>query len=260
MDIETSWLRPNWNTPKNVKALCTTRLSPSDEKSQDNGYDNFNLALHVGDSEETVRTNRLVLAQALNLSPSDFCWLNQVHGNTIVKADEPRTKVPDADACYTDQSNIVCTVMTADCLPVLLCDSEGTQVAAIHAGWRSLAAGIISLTLKHFSDPSKVFAWLGPAISHKAFEVGEEVRQEFIDSNPTNITAFTPSTFTSLDNKNPKWMADLYSLAKIELERNGVLNVSGGEHCTYSESNLLYSYRRDGAISGRMASIIWLDS
>lgn len=265
VNIPSSWLRPKWNAPKNVHALCTSRASPSGKDKLNTGYADFNLALHVGDEEARVKNNRQALAQMLDIKSSSFCWLNQVHGTNIVKANQELSTLdmpPEADAAFTNQTNIVCTVMTADCLPVLLCDTEGTIVAAIHAGWRSLAGGIISLTLKEFPDPSKVLAWLGPAISPRAFEVGAEVRQQFIDRNASNQKAFHPSTLIKkqLKGSQEKWMADLYRLARIELEENGILHISGGEHCTYAETDLFYSYRRDGATSGRMASIIWLES
>lgn len=236
---------PQWPAPANVKAVSTTRLG---------GYSvlpfaGFNLGSHVGDVAETVQRNRQWLQQRADMPAAPF-WLNQVHSATVVvlPGNQP---VPAADAAFTGQRQQICTVMTADCLPVLFCDRQGTQVAAAHAGWRGLCDGVLENTLQHFTDAGQVLAWLGPAISQQAFEVGDEVREAFIRCQPEAAKAFISHTAG-------KWLADLYLLARLRLQDAGVYAIYGGEYCTYRQSELFFSYRRDGQ-TGRMASCIWLE-
>lgn len=258
---------PDWPAPKNVRAFVTTRRSFIDQSKPSKlltGYDAFNLALHVNDDPERVLYNRQTLAYHLATSPDNITWLEQVHGTDIVSTESITNsslhKPSIADASNSKTIDQPCTVMTADCLPVLFCNitdnNEAKQVAAAHAGWRGLADGILSKTLSTFSDPESVIAWLGPAISQANFEVGQEVYDCFINKNPENKRAFIASPNAST--KQPKWLASLNELAKIELKQKGIKAIYGGEHCTYEESDLFYSYRRDGAQSGRMASLIML--
>ena len=242
--MEKDWIVPEWPAPARVKALSTTRsggvsLSP---------WGRLNLGTHVGDKPESVAANRAYLAESL---PAEPAWLNQVHGIDVVDAATCRG-VPDADAAVARQGGAVCVVMTADCLPVLLCDRAGTVVGAAHAGWRGLHSGVIEATLASMGvAPGEVLAWLGPAIGPAAFEVGSEVRDAFIRSDARSVDAFTAGGQTG------KWLADLYQLARLRLETAGVTAIYGGDFCTHSEEERFFSYRRDG-VTGRMASLIWL--
>jgi len=244
------WLEPDWPAPANVFAGTTTRLGGVSVAP----YDSLNLGDHVGDSEDAVVANRSLLKQHRNL-PAEPVWLKQVHGIAVVDATAVND-IPVADASFSHQSNSVCAVMTADCLPVLLCDQAGSVVAAVHAGWRGLADGVIEATIKDMGvTASKLMAWLGPAIGPKAFEVGDEVRQQFIAQDPQAAEGFQPSELSSVQDR---WLADIYLLARQRLARFGVEQVYGGDCCTYTDAERFYSYRRDG-VTGRMASLIWLD-
>ncbi len=244
------WLVPDWPASVSVHAGTTTRLGGVSVAP----YDSLNLGDHVGDNAAAVAANRSLLKQGHGL-PAEPVWLKQVHGIAVVDA-AVVSDVPVADASFSHQSNIVCTVMTADCLPVLLCDQAGSVVAAVHAGWRGLADGVIEATVKQMGvAASNLMAWLGPAIGPKAFEVGAEVRQQFIAQDPQAVEAFQPSALSSAQGR---WLADIYLLARQRLARLGVEQVYGGHCCTYSDAERFYSYRRDG-ITGRMVSLIWLD-
>lgn len=239
------FITPAWSSPPQVHALTTTRrggvsLPP---------YDSLNLGDHVGDDPAAVAWNRRRLLEKLEL-PGEPRWLSQVHG--ICSADAAMVEMGcEADASYTDRAGVVCAVLTADCLPILLCDREGRRVAAVHAGWRGLLGGVIEQTVSAMGSDSELLAWLGPAIGPNAFEVGDEVRAAFIAHTPDAEAAFVPSA-------NARWLADIYTLARQRLHRAGVSSVSGGEYCTYSERERFYSYRRDGR-TGRMASLIWIE-
>jgi YfiH family protein len=233
---------PDWPVPPNIRALQTTRLGGVSAAP----YDSFNLGDHVGDAPQAVARNRQRLAQ---LMPSEPVWLQQVHGTAVADADQAGCLIL-ADACVARQRGSVCAVMTADCLPVLLCDERGTVVGAAHAGWKGLAAGVIEATVQAMGvAPHTLQAWLGPAISQRAFEVGTDVRDIFVAQNAQSAEAFVPS-------KDGKWMADIYLLARQRLQALGVARVYGGELCTYSDSTRFFSYRRDG-VTGRMATFIW---
>lgn len=262
------FLIPDWPAPKNVRALCTTRVSLQGAQKAPRsltGYEFFNLALHVNDVPNNVLENRRSLAAYLPVSESDIIWLEQVHGTKIINAGDmeltSKSNPIIADASFSQTTGKVCTVMTADCLPVLFCnltsDKSQQQVAAAHAGWRGLADGILGKTLATFSQANNVIAWLGPAISQTQFEVGQEVFEAFTQKDPDNRRAFQPSQNTT--ESCPKWQADLYLLAKIELEKAGVKEIYGGDRCSFSEPDLFYSYRRDGSQSGRMASLIVME-
>lgn len=236
------WLTPDWPAPAHVRA-CVTTNSGGDSVGP---FAAFNLGEHVGDSLEQVRTNRGYLADVLGCQPT---WLEQVHGDHVVTADAQRTLV--ADASITGEANLACCIMSADCLPVLLTDQAGSCVAAAHAGWRSLAAGILENTVASMQvAPQQLMAWLGPAIGPAVFEVGGEVRDAFIQQHPEAAQAFVPS-------KNPqRWLADIYQLARIRLAACGVTAVYGGGLCTVTDPRF-YSYRRQ-PVTGRFASLIWI--
>ena len=213
-------------------------------------YDGFNLAGHVGDDPVRVAGNRRQLATVLGL-PAEPAWLEQVHGIHAVAAETVAAPVA-ADAAWTREPGRPCVVMTADCLPVLLCDRAGTVVAAVHAGWRGLAGGVIAATVARLDvPPVDLLAWLGPAIGPDAFEVGEDVRAAFLALDAGSTACFRPSPAR-------RWLADLYELARRQLRGLGVSAVYGGEFCTFSESARFFSYRRENH-TGRMASLIWLD-
>jgi len=241
-----AFIYPDWPAPENVKALTTTRIGGF----SDGGYASFNLADHVGDDLEAVQKNRLRLRQTLTL-PAEPVWLNQAHGVRVIDAATASDRT--ADGSYSDNVGIVCAVLSADCLPVFLCDRRGAQVALVHAGWRGLAAGVIEQGVGVFRAPvSEILAWLGPAIGPAAFEVGDEVRQVFMARDPGSAAAFTA-------NGRNRWYADIYALARLHLQDLGVDKVYGGNFCTLREQEKFFSYRRSG-VCGRMASLIWLES
>lgn len=239
-------LVPDWPAPPRVRAYTTTRLggvSPAP-------YAGLNLGDHVGDAPQAVAANRAQVVRQLGL-PGMPLWLNQVHGITAVDAAHAAPGCA-ADASFTRESGAVCAVLTADCLPLLLCDKVGSTVAAVHAGWRGLAAGVIEATLAAMQvPPEDLMVWLGPAIGPRAFEVGSEVREAFTSHDPAAAAAFHPSPAG-------RWLADIYQLARLRLARQGVMAVYGGERCTYTEAQYFYSYRREG-VTGRMASLIWIE-
>ncbi|ALP52859.1 laccase [Candidatus Tenderia electrophaga] len=244
-DQNVGWIVPDWPAPARVRAGSTTRLGGVSVAP----YDSLNLGDHVGDVPDAVAENRRRLRQQHQL-PADPVWLKQVHGVVVVDAATVHGR-PEADAAFSRQSGVVCTVMTADCLPVLLCDRHGTVVAAVHAGWRGLVHGVIEATVRRMGvSADKLMAWLGPAIGPAAFEVGEAVRAQFLDVDAQAATAFQPSP-------RGRWLADIYQLAAQRLTRLGVERVYGGHWCTFSDQERFYSYRRD-AVTGRMASLIWL--
>ncbi|MGR4991897.1 peptidoglycan editing factor PgeF [Vibrio rotiferianus] len=236
---------PNWPAPKNVKAFASTRVGGFSIAP----YQGLNLGAHVGDDSSIVEKNRDWLAQRANM-PSAPIWLNQTHSTVVAQASVPTTQVLDADGVFTSSSNVVCSAMTADCLPVLLTNTQGTQVSAVHAGWRGLANGIVENALELFSG--EVIAWLGPAIGPKAFEVGEDVLQAFMDFDPQAYHAFTPR------NVEGKWLADMSKLATQRLNRAGVTKVFDSGLCTFQNREDFFSYRRDG-VTGRQATFIWIE-
>lgn len=243
--MSAAWIRPDWPAPARVQALSTTRAGGVSLPP----YDSLNLGVHVGDQSADVAANRAVLRGQL---PGEPCWLNQVHGTRVVDAAQPES-VPHADAVVSRRAGAVCVVMTADCLPVLLCDRAGSVVGAAHAGWRGLQGGVIEATAAAMQiPPSDIIAWLGPAIGPNAFEVGDEVRAAFVGDAAIAAAAFRPSTTSG------KWLADIYLLARQRLQALGVNSISGGDLCTVTDRERFFSYRRDG-VTGRMASLIWLD-
>ncbi|HEX7044183.1 MAG TPA: peptidoglycan editing factor PgeF [Burkholderiales bacterium] len=234
---------PDWPAPASVRALVTTRAGGVSRGA----YCSFNLGAHVGDDPAHVRENRARLRAVL---PADPVWLEQVHGSDVVDAARaaPGTR---ADGAYTRSRGVICAVLTADCLPIFLCDRAGTEVALLHAGWRGLARGVIEQGLAALrAPPEDRLAWLGPAIGPPAYEVGGEVRDAFVSRRPEAAVAFAPA-------RRGKWYLDLYALARQRLEALGVRAIHGGRYCTASQPELFFSHRRDGA-TGRMASLIWL--
>jgi copper oxidase (laccase) domain-containing protein len=296
MNLSQYCIIPDWPAPQNVRALQTTRNGGLSVAP----YTSLNLGTHVGDAPLTVARNRMLLNTVL---PSEPVWLEQVHGTVVANAcPEPSRRadaascVPLADACIARNRGAVCVVMTADCLPILLCDTQGKVVAAVHAGWRGLAAGVIEATVSAMQtqpanqglvgaslaceaahevfvgaslaresahQPAQFMAWLGPAISQNAFEVGAEVRDCFVAQTPAAAAAFTPSPARGDvrgegQGESVKFHADLYALARLRLNALGITQIYGGDRCTYTESDTFFSYRRDG-VTGRMATFIWLD-
>lgn len=242
-DIE--WIRPDWPVPSNVRSAATLRIGGASRGP----FASLNLGSHVGDDPAAVAENRSRLRAALAL-PSEPVWLNQVHGNAVVDA-APHSTLPTADAAVARTANRVCAVLTADCLPVVLCDRRGTSVAAAHAGWRGLAGGVLSATVEAMCvQPDQLLAWLGPAIEPEAFEVGAEVREQFVARASADAAAF-------ITNSRGRWQADLYALARLELTRLGVTAIHGGGFRCYAEGDRFFSYRRDGQ-TGRMATMIWI--
>lgn len=243
------WITPDWPAPPQVKAAATLRTGGVSQGP----FDSLNLGSHVGDEPAAVSENRRLLGAALAL-PAEPTWLNQVHGINVVDAATANisTQVPTADASFATSADAVCVVMTADCLPVIFCDRAGTRVAAAHAGWRGLAGGVLGATIKALGvPPSQLMAWLGPAIEQDAFEVGEEVHEQFLKLAADNAAAFRA-------NARGRWQADLYQLARNELARLGVTAVYGGGLKCYADSARFFSYRRANP-TGRMATLVWLD-
>ncbi|MGI2171100.1 peptidoglycan editing factor PgeF [Shewanella sp. MF05960] len=249
-------LKHDWSLPDNVAIAMTDRhggysLPP---------FDSLNLGLHVGDNHQHVLANRAALCQQLAL-PTEPLWLDQVHGVDVVNMphrarnesliDSTSLSPIKADASYSNKVGDVCVVMTADCLPVLLCNKQGTEVAAVHAGWRGLFAGVIEQTVALFNSPrAELIAYLGPAIGPDAFEVGAEVRDAFMQKHPQ------ASQYFMLHHN--KYLADLAGLATLRLSQMGVSQVFNANVCTFNDPNY-FSYRRDQQ-TGRMASFIWLKS
>ena len=234
--------------PNNVKLLSTPRILEGG--SSKGNFNNFNLALHVDDEQSSVLANRDLLLRCYNL-PSAPVWINQTHSNTSVDADSI-SSIVNADASYSRKLGTVCGVLTADCLPVFVCNKEGTAVGIAHAGWRGLVDGIIESLIESFNcNGEDLIVHLGPAISQLSFEVGSEVKSQYLSRNKN-----FESCFTYLNNK---YYLDLYGAARVVLKSFGVISISGGNRCTYKESDQYFSYRRDGKFSGRMAHLIWME-
>jgi YfiH family protein len=232
----------DWPAPKNVHAVSTLRTGGISKPP----YNSFNLAGHVGDDKFSVEVNRERLRSLLNL-PSEPVWLEQTHSNKVVCLDAQPLNL-QVDASYTLNTGVICAVVTADCLPILLCNESGTKIAAIHAGWRGLLSGIVEKTINALHDPDLI-AWLGPAIGPNWFEVGEEVQMDFLNKSSVFSSAFRKQ-------ENNKCLMDICQLARIILAELGVKHVFGGGFCTVTEKDRFFSYRRDSK-TGRMATLIW---
>lgn len=245
-------IAPVWRTPPNVLALATTRLGGESVSP----YDGLNLGDHVGDDSESVSANRACVADTLPQGAA-IAWLSQVHGTDVVQA-TTGCGAPEADAQWSREPGVACAVLTADCLPVLFCSAGGDVVAAAHAGWRGLQAGVLEATVAAMAvDPGDVLAWLGPAIGPDAFEVGTEVRDAFLGAAGPGLSSDTSACFRPRPEAPGKWFADLYGLARVRLMTMGVHRVSGGGYCTHGDSRRFFSHRRDGR-TGRMASLVML--
>jgi YfiH family protein len=266
-----SWLVPDWpGLPAGVGALTTTRLGGVSPAPYDDGQGGggFNLGVHVGDQPDHVLRNRARLRAAL---PAEPFWLSQVHGTRLADVSAapatvpgvpgmPIPPAPEADAAFAHTPGAVCTIMTADCLPVLFCDTAGSVVGAAHAGWRGLAGGVLARTLDAMraAGAGEIMAWLGPAIGPSQFEVGADVLAAFeAGAQDDAAMAEVTAAFRAIDGSPGKYLADIYALARSVLRRDGVSSIAGGEHCTVSEPERFYSYRRD-KITGRQASLIWI--
>ena len=275
MDVD--WIVPHWPAPPNVRALVTTRVGPKGAEPSPFG---FNVGTRCGDNSEAVARNRAFLRDALS-PPSEPHWLRQVHGACVARfsislpplaGEEPAPEVlliggaqradggniakdspdePEADAAVTCTTGVVLAIQTADCLPVLFCAEDGSEIAAAHAGWRGLSAGVLENTLAAMQAPREnIIAWLGPAIAAQSYEVGDEVREAFLAHDSAAASAFTAM-------RPGHWSCDLYALARQRLQRAGVTRIFGGGFDTFTDPRL-HSYRRDGAHSGRMVSLVWL--
>jgi YfiH family protein len=246
--VRTDWIVPDWPAPASVRAVCTTRrggvsLPP---------YDSLNLGDHVGDDAAAVSRNRAVLKEAIGARP---VFLQQVHGSDVVRIDANTPDGTRADGCIARQAGVACTIMVADCLPVLFTNRQGTAVAAAHAGWRGLAGGVLEATVRAVgSAPADTLAWLGPCIGPTAFEVGDEVRQAFVDREAQAAAMFQPHSAG-------KWLADLQGLARLRLSALGITQVSGNDGsaawCSVNDASRFFSHRRD-RVSGRFAACAWL--
>ncbi|MCG3760206.1 peptidoglycan editing factor PgeF [Vibrio cincinnatiensis] len=236
---------PNWPAPDNIKAFASTRIGGFSHPP----YQGLNLGTHVGDDPKLVLRNR-EWVQMMSQMPSSPIWLNQTHSTKVVEVDRPTKAILDADGLFTASPRVVCSAMTADCLPVLLTNSQGTQVAAVHAGWRGLAGGIVENALQKLTGHPLV--WLGPAIGTQAFEVGNEVREAFCDHDGDATQAFLATS------QQGKWLADMVKLTRLRLAKLGIDQVYSCDLCTYQHPQQFYSYRREG-ITGRQASFIWME-
>jgi YfiH family protein len=236
------WITPAWPAPPTVRSLITTRSGGVSTGI----FRSMNLGLGLGD--DRAPANRAILRGFI---PSAPVWVRQTHGSRIIPAMPDAHSLTDADASFTQALGVVCAILSADCLPVLLCDEDGTTVAAAHAGWRGLAMGILRETVKALPiPPEKLMAYFGPAIGAQSFEVGDDVRRTFLARKPKWEIAFQP--------KRKKWLLDIQLAARIELADMGVARIFGADLCTFSDPERFFSHRRDG-VTGRMASLIWLE-
>ena len=236
----------DWPAPAGIRAV-TTRRSGGVSAAP---FDTLNLGDHVGDTPEAVALNRARLVETLAL-PSAPAWLHQVHGTRVIDLDQETGAGIEADAAVTRDPARVLAILTADCLPVVFCNAEGSARGAAHAGWRGLAAGVLEATIQAMDcPPGQLMAWLGPAIGPTRFEVGADVRAAFVDHHSDDHAAFR-------EGRRPgKFLADIYTLARARLRRAGVINVTGGEHCTIRDRGF-FSHRRDQGQTGRMATLVW---
>jgi YfiH family protein len=247
---------PDWPAPAQVRAVSTERSYGWSEGD----FRSCNFGVHVGDTSTAVATNRAVLTKTLGLT-NQPCWLDQIHSTSVLDLDsyyrhrreETIGTLPAADGAVSSRVDRACVVMTADCLPVLFCDNSGSCVGIAHAGWRGLASGVLPAVIASMGiNPRDLMAWLGPAISQSAYEVGREVREAFVGSDSGAAVCFE-------ENESGRWQADLYGLARRSLQSVGLQAIYGGNFCTYTESERFFSYRRANPC-GRMATLIWLAS
>jgi polyphenol oxidase len=246
--MSAEWIVPQWPAPASVRAVVSTRDGPGVSPPP---FDAFNLGTRCGDDPAAVARNRAGLRDALQL-PAAPCWLEQVHGTEVVQFDAVEAdREQSADAACARTPGVVLAILTADCLPILFCAGDGTEIAAAHAGWRGLCAGVLENTLGAMrSKREDMLAWLGPAIGPGSYEVGEEVREVFLARDAAAAQAFVPT-------RPGHWQCDLYSLARQRLHAAGVSRIFGGGFDTFTDARL-YSYRRSAGGSGRFASLIWI--
>jgi YfiH family protein len=236
-DFNDNFLQPSWPAPAWIKAFTTLRQS--------------GIGLNPSLETQALAQDTAMLQQALAM-PNHPIWLKQIHGNIVLEALSENTH-KEADAIFTTAPNQVCVIRTADCLPILFTDEAGTEIAAIHAGWRGLASGIIALTRQKLKTPAhKILAWLGPGIGQEKFEIRKDVYDIFTSMNPMTQSAFQPIS-------SEQWHADLFMLARMQLQELGINQIFGGDYCTYSDPERFFSYRRDGKMTGRIISLIWID-
>jgi polyphenol oxidase len=248
--VSALWFEPDWPAPSGVRVLSTLRGEPGGGGASQAPYACFNLGDHVGDEPLAVAENRRTLRREAAL-PAEPAWLAQVHGATVADLDQDAPQAA-TDAAMTRRPGKVCAILTADCLPIVFATETGDTVAAAHAGWRGLAAGVIGATVHAMAaQPERLIAWLGPAIGPAHFEVGGEVREAFLSGDPGAGNAFVSA--------GGKFMADLAMLARRQLEHLGVSRIYGGGECTYARADRYFSYRRDG-ITGRQATLVWREA
>ena len=240
------WMPAVWPAPVRVHAGITNRLGGSSRHA----FGGFNLALHVGDEPAAVTTNRDELRRGLHL-PNEPCWLQQVHGNRVIAATAGPPQ--SADGSHAAGPGQVCAVLVADCVPLLLTDFAGTRIAALHAGWRGIAAGIVAAGLAALgAQPDRVLAWIGPCIGPQRYRVGAEVRSALLQLDPGSADCLEPAAADH-------WYANLNQLVKLQLQRHGVHAIHGSDLCVHEHPELFFSHRRDGQ-TGRMAALIWVDA
>jgi len=252
------WFEPDWPAPKGVRALSSLRGDLDGGGASHAPYAWFNVGAHVGDDPGAVAENRRLLRSRAGL-PAEPSWLAQMHGVAVADLDATDLDAAGvgatpiaADAAITRRLGRVCAILTADCLPILFATDTGDAVAAAHAGWRGLAAGVVGATVRALAaPPERLIAWLGPAISRQHFEVGAEVREAFLRADAGAGDAFEAKA-------NAKFTADLEMLARRQLQALGVSRVYGGGECTYARTDRYFSHRRDG-VTGRQATLIWRD-
>jgi len=248
---EIKFLAANWPAPPHIHAGTTLRTGGVSKPP----YDQLNLGMHVNDEQSCVLANRKRLVEDLQL-PAEPVWLNQVHGNNIIRlgsTNNSEITINTADGSYSTEANKVCVVMTADCLPLLLCDDGGQQVAAIHVGWRGFSKNIITTALEKFICPNeKILAWLGPCICARHYETGVEVHDACLSIFSAAKEAFSPG-------RPLHWQTDLHKLVSLYLQEQGLNKIYGEQRCTYHENESFFSYRKNKD-TGRMASLIWADN
>jgi len=242
-------ISPDWDVPKRVKVYSSTRVGGVSEPP----FDTLNLGTHVKDKLQHVLENRARVVKAIQ-APSQPQWLDQVHGSDVAFIDcySEQNQALEADGAFTRDTGRVLCVGTADCLPVVISNSDGSAVSVVHAGWRGLASGVLQSAVAHFDETDQLHAWLGPAIGPDAFEVGKDVVDLFLSGNQKNASAFKPKG-------GGKFLADIYALARLALTRHRPFIITGGEHCTVTQAALFHSHRRDGVASGRMATFAWIE-
>ena len=241
------WIIPNWPAPPGVRVVTTTRSGGASRPP----YESLNLGAGAGDAPAAVALNRTRLRSLLGLG-HEPCWLRQVHGSRVVRA-APYNRAPTADASVGEAGSPPCAVLTADCLPVVLCDASGTRIGVAHAGWRGLGSGVIASCAGSMDRPGRdLLAWLGPAIGPESYEVGPEVRDACLAATPGARPAFVPSP-----TRAGRWFADLYAIATCQLQSLGIARIYGGNFCTFGDRIRFFSHRRDGT-TGRFATLAWI--